>query len=73
MSHNIYAGLACLSFIGVFLSYVIPIIGGIIGTVLICLSNGMILSVAGKAKCGKPTHVAVPDDDNWTWPYKVID
>ena len=28
---------------------------------------------AGKAKCGKPTHVAVPDDDNWTCPYKVID
>ena len=45
MSHNIYAGLACLSFVGVFLSYVIPIIGGIIGTVIICLSNGLILSV----------------------------
>jgi len=60
MSHNLYAGLACLSFIGVILSYVIPIVGGIIGTVLICLANGMILSVAAKAKCGKSTHVKVP-------------
>lgn len=61
MSHNIYAGLACLSFIGVFLSYVIPIIGGIIGTVIICFSNGMILSVAAKAKCGKQTHTEVSE------------
>ena len=71
MSHNIYAGLASLSFIGVFLSYVIPIIGGIIGTVIICLSNGMILSVAAKAKCGKPTHIEVPTVE-LTWLYKVI-
>lgn len=60
MSHNIYAGLACLSFIGVILSYVIPIVGGIIGTVIICCSNSMILSVAAKAKCQKPAHIEVP-------------
>lgn len=60
MSHNIYAGLACLSFIGVILSYAIPIIGGIIGTAIICVSNSMILSVAAKAKCGKTSHIEVP-------------
>jgi len=63
MSHNIYAGLACLSFIGVILSYAIPIIGGIIGTVLICFANGTILSVAANAKCGKPTHIKLPTEE----------
>jgi hypothetical protein len=48
-----YSALACLSCMGVILSYAIPVVGGTIGTVVVCFSNGMILSMAAKAKCGK--------------------
>tara|TARA_B110000211_G_C13737331_1_gene402969 strand:- start:139 stop:315 length:177 start_codon:yes stop_codon:yes gene_type:complete len=46
---------------GVFLSYVIPILGGIIGTCIVCFSNGMILSIVLKKRCSKQnSHAAVP-------------
>lgn len=61
MSDKTYALFACCSLLGVFLSYVIPIFGGIIGTCIICFSNGTILSIVLKKRCSKQnSHTAVP-------------
>ena len=60
MSHSIYGGLASLSFVGVIITYILPIIGGIIGMAIICVSNGMIISMALKNKCSKKTHIEIP-------------
>ena len=60
MSHSVYGGLATLSFVGVIIPYILPIIGGLIGTAIICLSNGTIISIALKNKCSKNTHIKIP-------------
>jgi len=61
MSEKAYAFFSLCSLIGVFLSYVIPILGGMIGTCVICFSNGMIISIVMKKRCSKQNgHVAVP-------------
>lgn len=61
MSDKTYAFFALCSLIGVFLSYAIPIFGGIIGTCIICFSNGTILSIVLKKRCFKQnSHTAVP-------------
>jgi len=51
MSEKAYAFFSLCSLMGVFLSYVIPILGGIIGTCVICFSNGMIISIVMKKRC----------------------
>jgi len=56
MSHSVYGGLATLSLIGIIIPYILPIIGGLVGTAIICLSNGTIISIALKNKCSKNTH-----------------
>ncbi len=60
MSHSIYGGLASLSFLGVIIPYVLPIVGGLVGTFIICVSNGTIISIALKNKCSKKTHIEIP-------------
>lgn len=60
MSHSIYGGLASLSFVGVIIPYILPIVGGLVGTAIICFSNSMIISMALKNKCSKKTHVEIP-------------
>lgn len=60
MSHSVYGGLATLSLIGIIIPYILPIIGGLVGTAIICLSNGTIISIALKNKCSKNTHIKIP-------------
>ena len=60
MSHSIYGGLAGLSFVGVIIPYVLPIVGGLVGTTIICISNGTIISMALRNKCSKKTHIEIP-------------
>ena len=60
MSHTIYGGLAALSFVGVLTPYILPVIGGVVGTVLICISNGTIIFIALKNRCSKNTHIEIP-------------
>ena len=60
MSESTYGFLAMCSLLGILLSYTLPIIGGIMGTCMICFSNVLILSLVLKKRCRpKNGHVAV--------------
>jgi len=59
MSEKSYIFFALFSLFGVVLSYVIPIIGNLVGNCIVCFSNIMIISIVFKKQY--PTnHIAVP-------------
>lgn len=57
MSEQTYLFLSCCAIFGVILSYIVPIIGGIIEDITVIMANGLIISIVFKNKFQKPTHV----------------
>lgn len=52
MSEQTYLFLSCCAIFGVILSYIVPIIGGIIEDIAVIMANGLIISIVLKKKFG---------------------
>jgi hypothetical protein len=63
MSEQTYLFLSCCAIFGVILSYIVPIIGGIIEDITVIMANGLIISIVFKNKFQKPTHVQIVETE----------
>jgi hypothetical protein len=63
MSEQSYLFLSCCAIFGVIISYIVPIIGGIIEDIVVIMANGLIISMVLKNKFKKPTHVQIVETE----------
>ena len=59
MSEQTYLFLSCCAIFGVIISYIIPIVGGIIEDIAVIMANGLIISIVLKNKFKKKTHLQI--------------
>jgi uncharacterized protein involved in cysteine biosynthesis len=63
MSEQTYLFLSCCAIFGVILSYIVPIIGGIIEDIAVIISNGLIISIVFKNNFKKKTHLQIVETE----------
>lgn len=63
MSEQTYLFLSCCAIFGVIISYIIPIVGGIIEDIAVVSANGLIISIVLKNKFKKKTHLQIVETE----------
>ena len=63
MSEQSYLFLSCCAIFGVIISYIVPIIGGIIEDIAVIMANGLIISIVLKNKFKRQTHVQIVETE----------
>tara|TARA_B110000090_G_C13219486_1_gene384210 strand:+ start:87 stop:305 length:219 start_codon:yes stop_codon:yes gene_type:complete len=63
MSEQSYLFLSFCAILGVILSYIVPIIGGITEDITVIIANGLIISIVLKNKFRNPKHVQIVETD----------
>jgi hypothetical protein len=63
MPEQTYLFLSIIAIFGVIISYIIPIIGGIIEDIAVIISNGLIISIVLKNKFKKKTHLQIVETE----------
>ena len=63
MSEQTYLFLSCCAIFGVIISYIIPIVGGIIEDIAVVTANGLIISIVLKNKFKKKTHLQIVETE----------
>ena len=63
MPEQTYLFLSIIAIFGVIISYIIPIIGGIIEDIAVIISNGLIISIVLKNKFKRQTHVQIVETE----------
>ena len=63
MSEQTYLFLSCCAIFGVIISYIIPIVGGIIEDIAVIMANGLIISIVLKNKFKKKTHLQIVETE----------
>ena len=63
MSEQSYLFLSIIAIFGVIISYIIPIVGGIIEDIAVVSANGLIISIVLKNKFKKKTHLQIVETE----------